>query len=377
MLTRKALLLGIVLLAIVAAAGLFIARAVATRSVEPSKAAPSVPVSVAPVLRKAVPFRLTAIGNVEPYATVALKALVDGQIVSVHFTDGQAVKKGELLFEIDPRPYQASLEQAQATLAKDKALLARATEQQKRNQDLLQKNFISPDAYHQVKTNTQTAAAVVDADEAAVESARLLLQHCSIHSPIDGYAGKIMIQAGNLVKANDANALVVINQVAPIKASFSVPEQYVGEIRNAQAKGELPVQANLAGLAAPATGKLVFVDNAADSATGTIRLEAQFPNDDTRLWPGQFVEVALTLHVQQDAVVVPSIAIQNGPNGQYVFVLLQDSTVELRAVKVDRAEGDETVIASGVEPGDQVVTAGQLRLAPGTRVTLAAAEKAL
>ena len=377
MLTRKALLLGIVLLAIVAAAGLFIARAVATRSVEPSKAAPSVPVSVAPVLRKAVPFRLTAIGNVEPYATVALKALVDGQIVSVHFTDGQAVKKGELLFEIDPRPYQASLEQAQATLAKDKALLARATEQQKRNQDLLQKNFISPDAYHQVKTNTQTAAAVVDADEAAVESARLLLQHCSIHSPIDGYAGKIMIQAGNLVKANDANALVVINQVAPIKASFSVPEQYVGEIRNAQAKGELPVQANLAGLAAPATGKLVFVDNAADSATGTIRLEAQFPNDDTRLWPGQFVEVALTLHVQQDAVVVPSIAIQNGPNGQYVFVLLQDSTVELRAVKVDGAEGDETVIASGVEPGDQVVTAGQLRLAPGTRVTLAAAEKAL
>ncbi len=336
-------------------------------------AAPAVAVTAAPALRKSMPFRLRAIGNVQAYTTVALKSLVDGQIVSVHLRDGQRVEKGDLLFEIDPRPYQASLAQAQATLAKDRALLARATEQQKRNQDLLQKNFISPDAYQQVKTNTETAAAVVNADQAAVDSAQLLLAHCSIRSPINGYAGKIMIQAGNLVKANDSTALVVINQVVPIDASFSVPEQYVGRIRSAQAKGDLVVQADLEGIPKPATGKLVFIDNSADPATGTIKLEAEFANTDTSLWPGQYVNVALTLYVQKDAIVAPSISIQNGPNGQYVFVVKPDRTVELRTVKVDRAEGDETIVSSGLEAGEQVVTAGQLRLAPGTRVAVGTA----
>ena len=332
----------------------------------------AVPVNVARVVLKTVPVRLRAIGNVEPFTTVAVKARIDGQIVAVHFKEGDEVHKGDTLFEIDRRPLQAQLQQAQANLLKDRALLDHANEQDKRYKDLLEKKFVSPDAYAQIRTNSETAAAQVSADQAAIESARLQLDYCTIRSPITGYAGKIQIQEGNLVKANDTFSLVVINQVVPINASFSVPEQSLSAVRKYQADGELQVTAQVPNSGfAPVPGKLSFIDNTTDATTGTIKLKAQFPNTDKALWPGQFVDVVLTLTHQDNAIVVPPTAIQNGPNGQYVFIVKPDGTVDMRDVKVARSEGDFAVVASGVKPGDTVVTVGQLRLAPGTKVAIA------
>ena len=335
----------------------------------------AVPVTVAPVVAKTVPVRLYAIGNVEPFTTVAVKARVDGQILSVHFNEGDEVRQGQLLFEIDARPFAAALQQVQANLLRDLALRDRAADQEKRYKELLQKNFISPDAYGQVKTNLDSATATIRADEAAVASAKVQLDYCSIRSPVTGYAGKIAIQRGNLVKANDTGPLVTINQVVPIYVSFSVPEQNLSDVRLHQAKGDLGVRANVPHVATPIEGKLIFVDNSADLSTGTIKLKATFPNKDKAMWPGQFVNVALTLYEQQDAIVAPSVAVQNGPNGQYVFVLKTDQTVEMRPIQVARTEGDDTVVASGLKVGEQVVTVGQLRLAPGTRVDTSGAAK--
>ena len=341
-----------------------------SRAAEP-KGPPAVTVTTAAVTSKSVPVRIHAIGNVEPYTTVAVKARVDGQIVGVRFKEGDEVRQGAVLFEIDARPFEASLKQAQANLLKDKALLDRATEQEKRYKDLLDKKFISADAYEQVRTNTATATATVRGDEAAVENAKLQLEYCTIRSPITGYAGKIMIQQGNLVKAGDAAPLVTVNQIVPVYVTFSVPEQNVSEIRSYQAKGELKVEAKLPNATAvTAAGRVSFVDNSADTTTGTIKLRAEFPNTDKALWPGQFANVALTLYEQKNAVITPSTAVKDGPTGPYVFVVKPDMTVELRTIKVARTEGDDTVVASGLSPGEQVVTVGQLRLAPGSKVNV-------
>jgi multidrug efflux system membrane fusion protein len=375
--TQRKLFSGIFLVAVLAAAAFLIFQANRGSRADPQKGAPAVPVTTASVVTKTVPVRVYAIGNVEPYTTVALKARADGQIVSVHFREGDEVRQGSLLFEIDPRPFAAALKQAQANLLKDRALLDRANEQEKRYKDLLAKNFISADAYEQVRTNAETASATVAADEAAIESAKLSLDYCTIRSPITGYAGRIQIKQGNLVKANDVNPLVTINQVVPVFTSFSIPEQSIADVRKHQAQGDLRVEATFPSSAhPPVAGKLSFLDNTADTTTGTIRLKAEFPNTDKALWPGQFVNVVLTLYEQKDAVVTPSAAVQNGPNGQYVFVVKPDMTVELRNIKVSRAEGNDTVVASGLAPGDQVVTAGQLRLAPGSRVSVAKATAA-
>jgi multidrug efflux system membrane fusion protein len=369
--TQKKVFSGIILLAVIAATAFFIFQANLGSRAETQKATPAVPVTTAAVVTKMVPVRLYAIGNVEPYTTVAVKARVDGQLVSVHFKEGDEVRKGSVLFEIDPRPFAASLKQAQANLLRDKALFTRASQQEKRYKELLAKNFISPDAYEQVRTNAETAAAIVSAYEAAIESARLSLEYCTIRAPVTGYAGRIQIQQGNLVKANDTNPLVTINQVVPIYTSFSVPEQNVADVRRYQANGELKVAASFANsVHPPVAGRLSFVDNAADATTGTIKLKAEFPNTDKALWPGQFVNVVLTLHEQKDAIVTPSAAVQSGPTGEYVFVVKPDSTVELRNIKIARAEGDDTVVASGLQAGDQVVIVGQLRLAPGTKVNV-------
>ena len=369
--TRRKIFSGIFALAFVAAVGFVAFQANRGSRADTQKGAPPVPVTAVPVVLKTVPVRIQAIGNVEPYTTVAVKARVDGQIISVHFKEGDEVRQGAVLFEIDPRPFAAALKQAQANLLKDKALLDRAVEQDKRYRDLLDKNFISADAYEQVRTNAQTAAATVAGDEAAIESAKLSLEYCTIRSPVTGYAGRIQIQQGNLVKANDTNPLVTVNQIVPIYASFSVPEQNIPDIRKYQANGELKVQATFTNAShAPIAGKLSFLDNSADTTTGTIKLKAEFPNTDKALWPGQFVNVVLTLYEQKDAVVTPSASVQNGPGGQYVFVIKPDLTAEIRNIKVTRAEGDDTVVASGLEVGDQVVIVGQVRLAPGTKVSL-------
>jgi multidrug efflux system membrane fusion protein len=370
--SRK-LVLGLLGLAIVAGGGFAAMELIRGTKAAPQKAAPAVPVSVATVMRKAVPVNLTAVGNVEPYTSVSVKARVDGQILKVSFKEGDEVRLDALLFEIDPRPFQVALSQAQANLKKDQALLSHAVEQEARYKDLLEKKFISPDAYDQVRTNRDAAVATVAADEAAIQSAKLSLDYCTIRSPVTGYAGRILIQQGNLVKANDTNPLVTINQVVPVYVSFSVPEQNIGDIRKYQAAGDLHVRVAPGDTAhPPIAGKLASLDNSADPATGTIRLRAEFPNQDKALWPGQFVNVVLTLHEQPDAIVTPSTALQNGPNGQYVFIVKPDATVELREVKVARAEGDDAVIASGLAPGDKVVIAGQLRLAPGVRITTSA-----
>ena len=341
-----------------------------SRAAEP-KGAPAVPVTTAAVSSKSIPVRIHAIGNVEPYTTVAIKARVDGQIVGVRFKEGDEVRAGAVLFEIDARPFEASLKQAQANLLKDKALLDRATEQEKRYKDLLDKKFISTDAYEQVRTNTETAMATVRGDEAAVENAKLQVEYCTIRSPIMGYAGKIMIQQGNLVKAGDATPLVTVNQIVPVFVTFSVPEQNVSEIRAYQAKGELKVEARLPNApAVTAAGRVSFVDNSADTTTGTIKLRAEFANTDKALWPGQFANIALTLYEQKNAIVTPSTAVKDGPTGPYVFVVKSDMTVELRPIKVARTEGDDTVVSEGLSPGEQVVTVGQLRLAPGTKVSV-------
>lgn len=339
---------------------------------KPARAAPDIPVSVAKVVQQTVAVRIQAIGNVEAYSTVALKARVDGQIVEVNFKEGQEVRKGAALFKIDSRPFEATLRQAEANLMRDTAQKEQARSQERRYQELLQKNFVSKEAYAQIRTNADTADAVALGSKAAVENAKLQLEYCTIRSPIDGFVGKVMLQIGNMVKANDTNSLVIINQVRPIYVNFAVPEQQLSAIRGHMAKGQLSVEAlpPNSGQAA-ATGTLSFVDNAVDTTTGTIRLKALFPNKDNVLWPGQFVSTSLKLYDQKDALVVPTQAVQTGPNGQYVYVVKPDMTIEVRNIEVDRNDAADAIIAKGLQKGELVVVKGQLRLAPGAKVTIA------
>ena len=364
----------VVLLLAVIAAGVYFGRGSGGKMQPKAKgkgsAAPQV--VVATVTARSLPVVIGAIGNVEPYTTVAIKSRVDGQVVEVNFKEGQQVHKGEVLFRLDARPFEAALRQAEANLARDVASRDRAHAQERRYKDLLDKNFVSQDGYAQFRTNAQTAAAVLKASQAAVENARINLDYCTIRSPIEGYVGKVLLQAGNLVKANDTNPLVVINQVQPIYTSFAVPEQRLGEIRrHMAANGPLQVTVADPEQRTPlATGQLAYIDNAVDQSTGTIKLRAVFANGDLALWPGQFVNVSLRLYEQKDAIVVPSVAVQTGPQGEYVFLIGPDSTAQVRKVAVARTEGDLTIVASGVKPGERVVTRGQLRLSPGVKVVV-------
>ncbi len=342
------------------------------------KEAPAIPVNVALIVEQSMPLKIQAIGNVEVQNTVAIKSRLDGQIVAVSFKDGQSVAKGQPLFEIDARPLQAQLAQAQAALARDKAQHERATQQEVRYKDLLQKGFVSQDAYAQFRTNVDTAAATVRASEAAVENARLQTEYAQIRSPIDGQAGKILIQQGNIVKANDTPALVVINQISPIYVSFAVPEQYLPLIQKYMALGKLAVEALPQGATgAPeglATGALAFVDNTVDTTTGTVRLRAAFPNKNKSLWPGQFVTASVTLSEQQNAIVAPSQAVQTGPKGQFVYVV-KGGVAHMREITIERVEGAQTIVAKGLAGGEQVVTNGQSRLVPGMKVAIKADAK--
>jgi multidrug efflux system membrane fusion protein len=334
------------------------------------KGAGAVPVVVIGAEVRSLPVRMNGIGNAEAVATVATKARVDGQIVEVNFKEGQEVRKGETLFRIDPRPYEAALRQAEANALRDRAQRDQARSQERRYQELLEKNFVSKEAYAQIRTNAETAEAVAKASEAALENARLNLDYCTIRSPIDGYVGRTLLQAGNLVKANDVNALVVINQVKPIYVSFAVPEQSLGTLRKYMADGPLGVEALAPGLGKPiAEGKVVFIDNAVDPNTGTIKVRAQFDNKDAALWPGQFVNVSVRLYEQPDAIVIPSRAVQTGPEGQYVYVIKPDQTAEVRKIAVERSEGDNSIV-KGLAKGESVVTRGALRLSPGAKVQI-------
>jgi len=370
---RRFLIAGAVVVALVAGgiAAYFSTDSGAREGRKAGKAPPAVPVTVAFVAQETVPIELRAIGNVEAYSTVALKARVDGQIVEVNFREGQPVRKGDVLFRIDPRPYAAALRQAEANALRDAAARDQARSQEKRYQELLDKNFISKEAYAQIRTNAATAEATASASQAALENARLNLEYCTIPSPLDGYVGRVLLQAGNLAKANDVNPLLVINQVRPVYVNFAVPEQNLPEVRKYMAAGPLRVEVLPTDAGQKRVeGKLIFIDNAVDPTTATIRLRAQFDNVDAALWPGQFVNVSVRLHEQADALIVPSQAVQSGPDGQYVYIVGADLVAELRRITVQRTDGERAIVAKGLAKGERVVTRGQLRLGPGVRVQI-------
>jgi multidrug efflux system membrane fusion protein len=384
---------------------------------------PPVPVGAAVAEQRAVPVQVTAVGTVQAYTTVRVKSQVAGQIERVHFTEGQEVRQGDLLFTIDPRPLQAAVKQAEANVARDRAALrqaeaalaqrqaevqqalanlerdqaqqAHARQQEQRYKTLVEKELIARELYDQFRTNlaamdatvqanraavenaraaaqaaqagVENVRAVIRADEAMLQTARLNLGYTTIRAPMAGRTGNLMLQAGNVVKANDDNPMVVIAQVHPIYVSFAVPQQHLAAIKQFQAAGPLAVRALPSGAPKPAVGRLTFVNNTVDPTTGTIQLKGTFDNADRALWPGQYVEVALTL-TTESAVVVPSQAVQPGQQGPYVFVITPDLTAQPRPVEIGRRLAAETIVTKGLAPGERVVTDGQLRLVPGARV---------
>ncbi len=332
----------------------------------------AVPILAATVAQKDVPLQVKAIGAVEAYSNVSIKTQITGELTGVHFKEGHDVSKGQLLFTLDRRPFEAALKQAQGMLAKDQAQAANARAQAKRYESLNKAGVVSKEEYEQMQSNADALDAAVIADQAAVENARVQLVYCTIYSPIDGRTGPLLIHQGNMIKANDTPFLVSINQVQPIYATFTVPEQNLADIKRYSSQGRLRVQAFIPNDSrGPAAGWLSFIDNTVDQATGTIKLKGEFANADRRLWPGQFVDVVLTLAQQPNAIVVPSQAIQNGQTGQFVLVIKPDMTVEARPVTLDRSTDGQAVIAKGLAAGEQVVTDGQLRLVPGvTKVEL-------
>jgi len=336
----------------------------------------AIPVVVITAVQKAVPVQLRAVGNVEAYSTVSVKSQVTGVLQQAHFKEGQDVKKGQLLFTIDPRPFEAALKQAQANLARDTAQLRNLREQARRYAELVEKQYVSREQYDQIKANADAAEAVLDANNAAVENAKVQLSYCYIYSPIDGRVGSLLVNEGNLVRVNDGAPLVVINQINPINVTFAVPEQHLVDLRRHSGAAKLPVDAAFpSDEGRPERGQLEFVDNAVDRATGTVKLKGVFTNSERRLWPGQFVNVALTLTTQADAVVIPSEAIQVGQEGQHVFVVKEDNRVEMRPVTLGQTNEGEAIVAKGLAAGEQVVREGQFLLGPGSRIEIKGAEK--
>jgi multidrug efflux system membrane fusion protein len=331
----------------------------------------AVPVATATVADKAIPLEIDVIGTVEAYSTVSVRAQLTGELTSVTFKEGDDVRKGQVLFTLDRRPLEAALEQARANLQRDAAQAVNAKAQAQRYQDLAARGIATRE---QVDT-TQTAAAALEgtlaADRAAVENATVQLQYATIAAPISGRTGALMVHEGNLVRANDVAPLVVINQVSPIYVSFAIPESRLSELKQYIARGSVKVEALAPNDPGPASvGRITFVDNAVDPTTGTIRIKGTFPNEARHLWPGQFVNVSVTLTTDPHAIVVPTAAVQAGQQGSYVFVVKPDSTVELRQVTVARTQDNETIIKQGLKAGETVVTDGQLRLTSGSRISI-------
>ncbi|GAW68243.1 RND transporter [Geoanaerobacter pelophilus] len=342
---------------------------------EKPKAKPAVPVAIATAARKDVPVQLKAIGNIEPFNSVAIKSQVNGQIAKVHFKDGSDVQKGALLVTLQPESFQAALNQSEAALARDLAQARFAREQAERYRQLVAEGIVTKDQYDQLRTNAESAAAAVAADRAAIANARIQLNYCYIRSPISGRTGNLSLQLGNLVKANDLT-LVTVNQISPIYATFSIPERSLPEVKKAMAERALKIEAIVPNDPnGKETGTISFLDNAVNAATGTIRLKGVFANADRKLWPGQFVDVVMTLGLRRDAVVVPTQAVQVGQQGQYVYVVKPDKTAEMRPVTVAAEQGGESIIEKGVAPGETVVVSGQLRLTPGAKVELPSSQK--
>jgi len=335
----------------------------------------AVPVTVESVIQKAVPVQIHAIGNVEAYSSVSIKSRVSGELTRVYFREGQDMNKGDMLFTIDSAPFKIALESAQANLAKDTALAKKAEEDVRRYTELYRDELVSRSQYEQIFSTAEALKATIEGDKAAVENARLQLNYCSISAPISGRTGSLLVNEGSLIKANDDKPMVVINKIQPVYVSFSVPENNLQEIKKYMASGKLNVGASVSKEdKRPEKGVLTFVDNTVDTATGTIRLKAAFDNKGRALWPGQFVNVQITLATIHDTVVVPSQAVQTGQQGQFVFVIKAD-TAELRPVNAGITHKDMTVIEKGLAPGEQVVTDGQMLLMPGAKVEVKGSEK--
>ncbi len=334
-------------------------------------AAPPVLVTTASTHRTTVPVDWQGMGTVEAMSNVGIRSQVGGILTQVHFTEGQDVRRGDLLFTIDPRPYQAALAASEAQLKRDQALAENAAADAARYAGLVKQEYVTQEDYEGKRSNAAAMAATVKADQAAVQTAQLNLGYCTIRSPLDGRTGSLQVYAGNLIKANADTAMVVIQQMEPIRVAFAVPQQLLSEIRRHDATDPLPVSVRTTDETASAReGELSFIDNTVDPSSGTIGLKATLPNRERTFWPGEFVQIALTLSTLHDAVVAPSAAVQTGQEGTYVYVVKSDDTVEVRPVKVGPISGDHTVIAQGLEDGETVVTGGQLRLYPGAKVEI-------
>ncbi|HSV21743.1 MAG TPA: efflux RND transporter periplasmic adaptor subunit [Xanthobacteraceae bacterium] len=355
----------------------FFGTATETRPARPPAAQPVVADVAAEI---SAPIEVTAIGNVQSIATVMVRSRIDGEIAQVHFEEGQEVNSGDLLFSLDDRVARAQLQLSEANLERDRAQLRRFQLEVARQTGLANRGVAPAQKLDDVTTSAAVFEATVRASEAAVETARINLNFTTIRAPIAGRTGSVALKRGNVVKAVDTlptvMPLVTITQLRPIYVTFTVPERHLGDLRTALALGRLPVVATIPSSPLnPVAGQLTFIDNLVDAATGTIALKSTFANDDARLWPGQFVNVTVTLRVQANALAVPNAAIQIGQNGPYVFVIKPDSTVELRLVRVDRTVANKTVIAEGLAAGDRVVVDGQLRLTNGTRIAVQRSEE--
>lgn len=332
--------------------------------------AKAAPVLAGEAVRGSIPVTLTAVGTVEASEVVEIKARINGLLRKVHFEEGSDVREGDPLFSLDSRDLEAQLRSARAGLDRIRAQLKKAGEDKRRNDDLLRQGLISRDQ----QETTDTALAALQAElreaEAAVEAAAVDLSHAEIRSPLNGRTGVLQLNAGNMVKANADSPMVVISRVEPVNVRFSVPEAQLSAIMAAQAKAPLRVTARPAGVSEAVSGSLFFIDSAVDSKTGTITLKARFANDGRQLWPGQFADVTLEVGTMQDAVLVPERAVAPGAEGEYVFVILPDNTVEYRTVRTGLRHGDLVVVESGLNGGERIVLDGHLRLTPGAAVTI-------
>jgi multidrug efflux system membrane fusion protein len=325
-------------------------------------------VTVAPVVQRAMPLEIRVIGSAEAESTVAVHAQITGAITSVNFTEGDDVTEGQVLFTLDRRPLEATLQQVQANLARDLAQAEDARTQAGRYQTLAGRGLVSGQELQAKSTTAAALDATVEADRAALENAKVQLEYATIKAPISGRTGALIVHSGNLVRANDATPLVVINRIAPINVSFGIPEGQLPAFKRYLAERSLRVEANAPSETVPSMGTITFIDNAVDSTTGTIKIKGSFANEDRRLWPGQFVNVVVTLRTDPAAVVVPTAAIQAGQQGDFAFVVKPDQTVDLRTVIVDRTAGTESIVKDGLKPGETVITDGQLRLVAGSRI---------
>jgi membrane fusion protein, multidrug efflux system len=326
-------------------------------------------------MTKPMAVNVRVVGNVEAASTVGIRAQVTGELKTVEFKEGDDVTAGQLLFTLDPRPFELSVRQAEATLARDAAQSKNADANVARSADLLAKGLVAPASHEATVAQANALKSSMAADQVSIDNAKLQLQYTRIASPVSGRTGALLVHEGSLVRNNDTTPLVVINQVSPVFVSFAVPARLLEQIREERTRQGLRVLAAPAGgPGAAVSGTVTFLDNAVDPTTDTIRLKASFPNRDRRLWPGAFVDVTLRLSETPNAIVVPTAAVQPSQQGEMVYVVKADRTVDARTVTVGWTEGDETVVANGLQTGETVVTDGQLRLTPGARITTRGAD---